>query len=308
MGNKPSRGWLIILVFFLILGGTVVILFRTTLSPPKEPLRIAFQICNSLEENVSRFTPLSKFIEEKLNRKVVVSHVNTFDFAEKAKAGELDFIQSNGYIYLSIKEEAGATLVAREVKRDTGKDTGGLIVVRADSPVKDIGDLRGKRFVFGPVLSPGGYLTQYYTMLKNGLDPEKDLRSYYFIKGAFNHEKVVYSLYFGAYDAGAVKFGGLELMEKEGKISAEDFKVIATSDPVPNCTFYALSHVDRDLALQMKKVLLSLKKDSTVAVNGEVLNVLLRDGIAGYVESDDSEYDILRDMARRVGMPPYEKY
>jgi ABC-type phosphate/phosphonate transport system substrate-binding protein len=308
MKNKASRRGLLIFVFLVILGGTIVVFFKTTVSPPKEPVRLAFQVCNSLEENSARFTPLARYIEKKLRRKVIVSHVNTFDFAEKAKAGEFDFIQSNGYIYITIKETLGATLIAREVKIDTGKNTGGLIVVRADSPVQAIDDLRGKRFVFGPVLSPGGYLSPYYTMLKNGIDPETDLGGYYFIKGAFNHEKVVYSLFFGAYEVGAVKFGGLEMMEREGKIRADDFRVIGESPSVPNCTFYALSSVSQDLATEMKKVLLSIKNESSVAVNGEVLNVLQRDGIAGYVESDDSEFDILRKMAKRVGMPPYEKY
>ncbi len=308
MSERVPRGGLLIFIFLVILGGTLVVFFKTTVSPPKEPVRLAFQVCNSLEENRARFTPLARYIEKKLRRKVIVSHVNTFDFAEKAKAGEFDFIQSNGYIYVTIKESLGAALIAREVKTDTGKDTGGLIVVRANSPVRAIGDLRGKRFVFGPVLSPGGYLTTYHTMLKNGIDPETDLAGYYFIRGAFNHEKVVYSIYFGAYDAGAVKVGGLEAMEREGKVRADDFRVVAESPAVPNCTFYALSHVSPELAGEMKKVLLSLKKDTTVAVNGEVLNVLQRDGISGYVESEDSEFDILRKMAKEVGMPPYEKY
>jgi phosphonate transport system substrate-binding protein len=183
-----------------------------------------------------------------------------------------------------------------------------LIVVRADSELKEIGDLRGKRFVFGPVLSPGGYLCQYYVMLESGLDPEVDLEGYYFLKGSHKHEKVVYSILFNAYDAGAVKYGDLERMEREGKIRRSDFRVVAKSPPVPNCTFYALPHVDGKLVSEVRRALLSLKKNDTVEVNGEVLKVLYRDGIEGYVPARDSEFDIIRKMAKRVGMPPYEKY
>ncbi|RMG61457.1 MAG: phosphate/phosphite/phosphonate ABC transporter substrate-binding protein [Deltaproteobacteria bacterium] len=301
-GKRP----LLIIVFVLVVGGTLFSLLKGTVSPPKAPLRVAFQVCNSLEENRARFTPLARYLEEKLGRKIIVSHVNTYDFLDKAKKGEFDFIQSNGYIYVLVKEEVGAKLVAREVKADTGKDTGGLIVTRADSPIRTVADLKGKTFVFGPVLSPGGYMCQYYTMVESGFDPETDLARYDFLKGSWKHEKVVYGVYFGAYDAGAVKVGDLERMEREGKIDRKDFRVVASSPPVPNCTFYALPHVGDDLVESMRDALLSLKKSDTVEVNGEVLNVLLRDGIKGYVAGDDSEYDILRKMARRLGLPPYE--
>ncbi len=305
--GSEGRNRVLFLIFLLVVAGTVFALVKGSISPPKEPIRVAFQVCNSLEENMARFTPLARYLEEKLGRRVIVSHVNTYDFLERAEKGEFDFIQSNGYIYVLIKEKLGAKLIAREVKLDTGKDTGGLIVVKADSSIKSIRDLKGKKFVFGPVLSPGGYMCQYYVMLESGLDPETDLEGYYFLKGSHKHEKVVYGVYFGAYDAGAVKFGDLERMEKEGKIRTSDFRVIGKSPPVPNCTFYALPGVPDELVEEMKDALLTLKKSDTVEVNGEVLNVLLRDGIKGYVEAKDEEFDILRKMAKRLKMPPYEE-
>jgi len=265
-------------------------------------------VCNSIEENRERFDPLAAYLEKKLGRRIVASHVNTFDFVERAQRKEFDVLQSNGYIYVNVKEKTGGTLLAREVKSDTGKDTGGLIVVRADSPVRSLADLKGKKMAFGPVLSPGGYLTQYYTMLSAGLDPEKTFGSYTFLPGAWQHEKVVYSILFGAVDVGAVKVGDIERMEAEGKVRGSDFRVIAASEPVPNCTFFALAHVDAGTAVQVREALLALSPRDFVAVNGERLNVLQRDGTKGYAPARDEEYDILRKMARATNLPPYEKY
>ena len=294
--------------FVLLLVGTAAVLLKGYLRPPKPPLRVAFQVCNSIEENRERFDPLAAYLEKKLGRKVVASHVNTFDFVERAQRKEFDVLQSNGYIYVNVKEKAGGTLLAREVKSDTGKDTGGLIVVRADSPVRALADLKGKKMVFGPVLSPGGYLTQYHTMLSAGLDPEKTFGSYTFLPGAWQHEKVVYAILYGAVDAGAVKVGDIERMEAEGKVRKSDFRVIAASPPVPNCTFFALAHVDAETAGQVREALLALSNRDFVAVNGERLNVLHRDGTKGYAPATDGEYDILRTMARATNLPPYEKY
>lgn len=199
-------------------------------------------------------------------------------------------------------------MLAREIKNDTGKDTGGQIAVRADSPVHTLADLKGKTIVYGPVLSPGGYLTQYYTMLRAGLDPEKTFRSYTFLPGAWQHEKVVYSILYGAVDAGAVKFGDLERMEAEGKIRKSDFRVLATSEPVPNCTFFALPHVDAKTIATFKKALLELDNAARVEVNGETHKVLKQDGVSGYTATVDSEFDVLRRMARATALPPYEKF
>ncbi len=301
--NRTTR---FIVAFLLV--GTAAVLLKGYLRPPKPPLRVAFQVCNSIEENQERFEPLGAWLEKKLGRKVVVSHVNTFDFIDRARRREFDVLQSNGYIYVNVKEKTGGTLLAREVKSDTGKETGGLIVVRSDSPVRTLADLRGKKMVFGPVLSPGGYLTQYHTMLSAGLDPEKTLGSYTFLPGAWQHEKVVYSILFRDVDAGAVKTGDIERMEAEGKVRKSDFRVIASSPPVPNCTFFALPHVDAATAEAFRKALLALSPRDFVAVNGERLNVLKRDGTKGYVAARDEEYDILRKMARAANLPPYEKY
>jgi phosphonate transport system substrate-binding protein len=296
------------LVFVALVAGTIGIVVKGFLKPPLPPLRVAFQVCNSIEENRQRFEPLGAWLEKKLGRKVILSHVNTFDFVEQAQRREFDVLQANGYVYVNIRERIGATLLAREVKSDTGKDTGGLIVVRADSPIKTLSDLKGKKMIFGPAFSPGGYLTQYYTMLSSGLDPEKLLGAYTFLPGAWQHEKVVYSILYGATEAGAVKFGDIERMESEGKVRKSDFRVLAASEPVPNCTVFALPHVDAATGAKVREALLRLSSDNYASVGGERLNVLKRDGVRGYVPAEDREFDILRAMAKTANLPPYEKY
>ncbi|MGE5663214.1 MAG: phosphate/phosphite/phosphonate ABC transporter substrate-binding protein, partial [Deltaproteobacteria bacterium] len=284
------------------------VVVKGALKPPLPPLRVAFQVCNSLEENRERFAPLRAYLEKKLGRPVAAVHLDTFDFVERAAKKEFDVGQANGYIYVNVKEKSGAAVLAREVKRDTGKDTGGLIVVRAGSPVRTLADLKGRSMVFGPVLSPGGYLAQYDTMLRAGLDPEKALGRYSFLPGAWQHEKVVYAVLYGAVDAGAVKVGDIERMEAEGKVRATDFRVVAASEPVPNCTVFALPHVDATTAGRVREALLRLSEADFAAVDGERLNVLRRDGVKGYVPAGDREFDVLRRMARGANLPPYEKY
>ena len=51
-----------------------------------------------------------------------------------------------------------------------------------------------------------------------------------------------------------------------------------------------------------------LKPTDTAVVDGEQLKVMKAAWIDGYEELLDSDYDPIREMAKRVNMPPYQKY
>ncbi|MDA8085995.1 MAG: PhnD/SsuA/transferrin family substrate-binding protein, partial [Nitrospiraceae bacterium] len=99
-----------------------------------------------------------------------------------------------------------------------------------------------------------------------------------------------------------------EKMIKDGRINPADFRIIATGEPIPYCTFAASQRVDDKLAEKFKEALLSLTKDTTVEVNGEVVKVLKSAWLDGFHPVTDKDYDVVRDMARRTNMPPYQKY
>jgi ABC-type phosphate/phosphonate transport system substrate-binding protein len=69
-----------------------------------------------------------------------------------------------------------------------------------------------------------------------------------------------------------------------------------------------MPHVDRGLAQKVKEVLINLRKDETVLVNGQVLRVAESAWIDGFVEADDREYDSIRERLKLCNMAPYKKY
>ncbi len=69
-----------------------------------------------------------------------------------------------------------------------------------------------------------------------------------------------------------------------------------------------MPHVDRGLARKVKEILIDLRKDETVLVNGEVLRVLESAWLDGFVEADDSEYNSIRERLKRCNMAPYRKF
>jgi phosphonate transport system substrate-binding protein len=97
-------------------------------------------------------------------------------------------------------------------------------------------------------------------------------------------------------------------MVKDGRIDENDFSVIAEGEPIPYCNFGVAQKVDDSFAKRFKQVLLSLKKDDTIEIDGEVVNVLDRAQINGYTDVKDKDFEVVREMAKRTNMPPYQRF
>lgn len=271
-------------------------------------VRIGYMNCNSAAETLQRFRPLTVYLQERLGVPCETVPVDTQDFEERFAAGEFAFGHFNSLLYVILKENLDIELLATEMRGQYGSSTAGGIIVRADSPIRSLDDLRGKRMLYGPQLAPTGYLAQYDLMLDAGLDPERDLAYYAIPHGSFKHEKVIYGVYFGEYDVAAAPMLDLEIMIRDGKVDADDFRVLAQSEIIPYCTFGAAKDADPQLIARFRQALLDLTPETTVEIDGERVKVLKSAWIDGFEALSDKDYDPIRAMARRVNMPPYQEF
>ena len=161
-----------------------------------------------------------------------------------------------------------------------------------------------QRYCFAPVREAA----RMHGMQKAGVDPEEDLSFYTIPPGSFKHEKVIYGVFFERYDAGSIPIDDLETMVADDRVAMDDFNIIARNEPIPYCNFGVTQKVDEAFAEKFKKTVLAITPDDTVELNGEVVKVLDRALVEGYVDIKDSDFDIVRDMAKRTNMPPYQKF
>lgn len=278
-------------------------------SPSPEKLKtyhIGYMICNSEKETMERFLPLTKYLGEKLgvNFEMVAIHTNEY----MKEVDKLDFTHTNSLLYIMMHRFNGVEVLAAEKRGSWGYGSQGIILTRKDSDIKNIEDLKGRTMIFGPMLAPTGFMSQVDLLEKGGVDPEDDLAFYTIPPGSFKHEKVIYGVYFGKYDAGAIPIFDLEQMAEEGKIDPDDFRIIAKAPVIPYCNFGVTQRVDEQFAAKFKEAVLSLTMKDTVEYNGERISVLAKTLTEGYQDIQDKDFDIVRDIAKRTNMPPYQEY
>ncbi|MHB8789389.1 MAG: phosphate/phosphite/phosphonate ABC transporter substrate-binding protein [Desulfobulbaceae bacterium] len=275
-------------------------------SDTRPTYRIGYMICNSEKETLDRFLPLTKYLGEKLGVNFEAKAIDTTDFMKEVD--NLDFTHTNSLLYIMMHRFNGVDILAAEQSGSLGHRSQGIIFALKKSGLQAIGDLRGRTMLFGPMLAPTGFMSQIDLLEQNGIDPENDLAFYTIPPGSFKHEKVIYGVLFEKYDAGAIPLSDLEEMAAEGRIDSEDFTIIAKAPAIPYCNFGASQKVDEKLAARFKAAVLALTREDTVEYEGEQVSVLGRALADGFVDIQDSDFDIVREMAKRTNMPPYQEY
>ncbi len=268
--------------------------------------KIGYMICNSEKETLERFIPFSKYMGDKLGVNFEIIAIDTINFSREID--NLDFVHTNSLLYIMLNRFNGVEVLAAEEKGSLGHKSQGIILTRKDSGITELGDLKGKTMIFGPMLAPTGFMAQVDLLQEAGVDPEQDLAFYTIPPGSFKHEKVIYGVFFDKYDAGSIPIDDLEIMVADNRVAMEDFNIIAKNEAIPYCNFAVTQKIDESLARKFKEVLLAISEDDKVEIDGETIKVLDRALVSGFVDINDGDFDIVREMARRTNMPPYQKY
>ncbi|MCF6207051.1 MAG: PhnD/SsuA/transferrin family substrate-binding protein, partial [Sulfurovum sp.] len=140
-----------------------------------------------------------------------------------------------------------------------GEKFRGIIIVRPDSGIKSVADLKDKQIMIVGKTSAGGYLSQKLTLQKQGIPLPGENMS----EAADNRqENVIIAVSIGDVDAGFIRESALHKADKY--IMPRSIKVLAPTAWLPNWAF----SVNRNMPQAQKKALLNsllaLQKESIV--------------------------------------------
>lgn len=211
---------------------------------------------------------------------------------EAMGAGKVDIGWLASFSYVLAKEKYDVELLLI-VQRFGSPFYRGQIMVRTDSGIKSLNDLKGKRFAFVDPASTSGHLYPKTLLLSKGLDPKT-----FFGKSIFagSHNAVVLSILKGEVDGGAAYDGSRAAVAKSYPDVFEKIKVLAYTREIPNDTVSIRKEFPEDLKVKIRN---GLKKVSRSPKGSRILKKLY--GISGLVDLDGL-FDPVREAGRLLNL------
>ena len=236
-------------------------------------------------EITTMFTPLADYLGRKTGRKVTLVVARDFEaFQKQVRAGELDLAFSNPLIYVELKREMDLEPLGLGAEKKGGTRFRGILIVRKDSGMNGLQDVKGKRIIFVDRESLGGYLSQALFLKKHGIDLQRDFTTLPFAK---KHDNVTMAVLNRAADVGAIREDDLEKLA--GRVDLSQLKILAYTDYFPNWPLFANARVDARTRDAIRSALLALRPGDSVLESAK---------LAGFAPVADKDYDGLREAAR----------
>ncbi len=283
MGREKRNS--IILLCFLVIWFLLLFSSRVHSKPtipfgfcPKYNPRIMYQLYQPFIDYLSEMTPYQ--FEIKLSR----IYQDTID---QIGRGEITIASCGPFAYVQAREKFKVRPIVRTLSRDRRPFYRGAIIVREDSPIQNIHELKGKSFAFGQVWSTAGHLLPEYYLMKANIRL-KDLK-HSFLR---HHDSVANAVLKGQFDAGAVK----DIIAY--KYLTEGLRIIFFTDPIPTVPIFVNQKASPEMIQSVKSTLLNLSPENPdhrrrMAQWDEEFKY-------GFTEASDSDYDSIRQIFRSL--------
>jgi len=205
-------------ILSLVLG---FLLMSCPVQAAEDELSLVFGLYQSdkASEMYCKFNPVIILMQDRLSaelKRPVVIEIKIFKTYQEAQDalvfGDVDFARFGPVSYtLAKSRNPGIQLLAMENKKGS-RSFKGVIVVRSDSSINSLQDLKGQSFAFGDSNSTiGRYLAQAELLEAgiNGIDLESEYLG--------RHDKVAKAVIIGDYRAGALKESSFKKAQNKGQ-------------------------------------------------------------------------------------------
>lgn len=263
-------------------------------SQEKEPLKLCIHPYLSASELVKRYAPLAEHLGRQLGRPVVLEIGSSYDtHIHKIANSLVDIAFMGPASYVKLFSQYGKRPLLAAFKTKEGKFFHGHIMVRKDSPIASLAQLKGKRFVFGDRASTLSHIVPRHMLLKAGIEV-KDFSQVSYVA---NHDNIALGILAGTFDAGAVKEEVFLQYQPQG------LRSLARSAPITDHVFIARDNLPKEIVQALRKAFLQL---SDSAEGRQIISGMRSDVIA-LVPADDRDFDVLRTIMeelKQAGVEP----
>jgi phosphonate transport system substrate-binding protein len=242
------------------------------------------------ETTIQLFTPLAQYLEEKLRKPVKLVTTKDFEsFWQGVESQRYDLVHYNQYHYVKSRKQHGYTVILKN--EEFGEDTiAGSIVVRTDSGITSISDLKDKKIVFGGSRSAmQSYIVATYLLRKAGLQAGDYSEAF-----SRNPPNAIFAAYYGQASAGGTGDKVLKLPVVTNKIDAGKMTYLAVGEQLPHLPWA----VRNDMSLAEQEKLQGILSELKHNQRGK--QILASAKLTGLNIAEDNDYDVHRQMIYAV--------
>jgi phosphonate transport system substrate-binding protein len=240
----------------------------------------------SSERLFQTYLPMKDYLEAQLRRRVVMTTAPDFKtFVQRSARGDYDFYYTAPHLALLAETEHGHRRVSRVTR-----ELDAHVVVRRDSPVRRIEDLRGHSVIRADALAMTSLLGEKL-LRDHGLRPGRDYR----LVRTASHNNAFLTVSRG--QAAAAISGGA-VFERSPSDVRRELRILASAPVVPHTMIMAHPRLPAAEYVRLKSALLAFTRDGPGRQFFEMTNF----GDMGPITDADMELlrPFLKDLKERL--------
>ena len=248
-----------------------------------------------VREDLQLYDRWSSYLRKRIGRPVQFVQARSYrEIMGLLQAGGLDFAWICGYPFVQQRDPEILELLAVPVFEGAPLYRS-YIIVRRDSPISSLADLRGRVFAFSDPDSNSGYLVPQAMLAQRGHTPRSFFRLSFF---TYSHAETIEAVAEGLAEGGAVDSYVWEYLDENRPDLTERTRVIARSETFGFPPVVASRGIAPELRDDMSSALIGMTDD----VEGRAL--LADFALDRFGQFPASLFDSIRDIADSLRQVP----
>ncbi|MBW2493119.1 MAG: phosphate/phosphite/phosphonate ABC transporter substrate-binding protein [Deltaproteobacteria bacterium] len=242
-----------------------------------------------------RYQPIAEYLSERVHANVELVVLSRYgNIIENFVSNRLDGAFFGSFTGALAHRKLHVEAIARPEYPDGTSTYHGLLLVRKDSGITDIEDMRGKRFAFVDKATTAGYLLPLYYFKTHGIDdPESFLKETYF---AGTHDGVINDLLERKTDIGAAKNTVFAALVAKNPRVSEELTILTRSPDVPENALCVRADLDESIKNDLRIELLSMDQNK---IGKQILSEF---GAARFIDTTEADYNAVFEYADTIGL------